>query len=467
MYKVISFLLLSTILYFLVFQTSTQFNGYDEKRIIEVVILILSLLSVTLNTRLLSLITGSHSLIILVLILGLLSSFFAPSPEFSFIEVSMYAGLWALAIYTAMLTVTASNEKVIIYFSCAISIAAIVYLLSFFVGYIAFLVEDYPQEPWHLFRGYANIRFFNQFQVWVFSLLTLLYFEIPINLAKFKKVLLVIIALWWMLLFLSASRAALLSLLTAWLVIAVVYGRSSLRFVKVQFYSGIIGLGLYLVFFVLLPFVSHDHEPAVELVRSGIPGRLLLWQSAIELSLQNPILGVGPMHFAWYPNLHAHPHNSILQWLAEWGVIATSLLLWVFLTGAYKWHQKFNKGTIAVFTKQKAHVVIALAASSSAGLFYSLASGVFVMPQSQIMLAITVGMMLGLYVKQHSDCSVSFVRDKAYLLHRSMFAGFLLLLIVSISPTLFNRLDKNYLPDFAAMKVITPRLWLHGGIPHQ
>jgi O-antigen ligase len=55
------------------------------------------------------------------------------------------------------------------------------------------------------------------------------------------------------------------------------------------------------------------------------------------MALQNPWLGVGPLHFSSVRNpIAAHPHQAILQWLAEWGFIATILALTIIYYGIKK-----------------------------------------------------------------------------------------------------------------------------------
>ena len=54
---------------------------------------------------------------------------------------------------------------------------------------------------------------------------------------------------------------------------------------------------------------------------------LELWRISVESALAHPLLGVGPMHFAYVDNGDgAHPHNFWLQLAAESGVPAALLI---------------------------------------------------------------------------------------------------------------------------------------------
>ena len=52
--------------------------------------------------------------------------------------------------------------------------------------------------------------------------------------------------------------------------------------------------------------------------------RVVMMKSSAELTLRHPLLGVGPGQFGLHyaKTMAAHPHNSVLQLLAEYGLIA-------------------------------------------------------------------------------------------------------------------------------------------------
>src|SRR5699024_1175576 len=127
-------------------------------------------------------------------------------------------------------------------------------------------------------------------------------------------------------------------------------------------------------------------EPTLrDSLRTGLSSRGIIWQQAWDLFLANPIFGVGPMHFAAYPNsVAAHPHQVVLQWLAEWGLaatlIATALATWGI------WH-----GLKYVRSNSSQPLDAALWLSIIGALILAQVDGVFVMPYTETWLAIIVG----------------------------------------------------------------------------
>ena len=292
----------------------------------------------------------SHRIFLVVIVLGLFSSFLAQNPPYSFIEMSMFIGLWSCVTYTANLNIKHEYTRIISVFSVLMLSAVTIYLASFFVGYIATYNEDYPKEWIHLFRGFVNIRFFNQFQVWTLPLLTLVYILKPFRLNNWNKIIAVIISCWWMLLFLSAGRGALLASLFAMLITAGIYKQYSIKFIRTHISFAVSGFLLFQLFFVFIPLFSFSESSLPELIRTDSPGRVILWTQAISLISDNPLLGIGPMHFAWYPNgiSAGHPHNSILQWASEWGVPSAILMIFLFCYSIYYWLKRFNASTISI-----------------------------------------------------------------------------------------------------------------------
>jgi hypothetical protein len=106
-----------------------------------------------------------------------------------------------------------------------------------------------------------------------------------------------------------------------------------------------------------------------------------LWQSA-------PWVGVGPMHFAhWYNGEAAHPHNIYAQVLAEYGAIGVVLIL----VPAFQWMVRTLgalRATPAVHAPVAVGLTVALVGIVVDGAF----SGNFVMPVSQLWIAVLIGL---------------------------------------------------------------------------
>jgi hypothetical protein len=119
--------------------------------------------------------------------------------------------------------------------------------------------------------------------------------------------------------------------------------------------------------------------------------RFFIWDNALGLVRQHPWFGVGPMHFAhdaarfrWA----AHPHDWVLQIAAEWGLPAL-LLLCVALFLGMRALVRSRAGMSSIESGNG--VLSALLVSGAAVLVDGLVSGLIVMPQSQLAIALYLG----------------------------------------------------------------------------
>ena len=206
-------------------------------------------------------------------------------------------------------------------------------------------------------------------------------------------------------------------------------------------------------------------------------GRYELWKYAISLIAKFPLLGVGPLHFAFNSkafydissyNLAAHPHNSLLLIASEWGLIVTLLVCIVIVWAGIKWIKNLlGKDELAQ------DGLISLTISLNAGIFYSLISGVTVMPLSQVMLFLTMGWMLGICVesvKEHSAKTNWLPKISFGLIILLMFLN----LAISIIPEIVGLPERelNWIVKTGKFKnifishktIFKPRLWHQGMI---
>jgi len=114
------------------------------------------------------------------------------------------------------------------------------------------------------------------------------------------------------------------------------------------------------------------------------------------------------MHFAAFDNLGhgAHPHNIYLQIWAEWGSISFVLWLCVLFIALRKFinHTKFiftgldsNNATNNKLPSQNHYLIsVVLAAAYGGILFFGLVDGLFVYPVTQVIIAMLVGLGIGI-----------------------------------------------------------------------
>jgi O-antigen ligase len=138
----------------------------------------------------------------------------------------------------------------------------------------------------------------------------------------------------------SGTRAAVLGIGVAGLVALIIY-RPPLRpalFAR-AIIAVVLGIGLAVL---LLPtgdkdfwlFLPGDFGGGADTLTSG---RLALWTAAWAAFLDVPLFGAGPGASAWLPQVglasHIQPHNVVLTFLLNWGVVAASAAF--FLIGKF------------------------------------------------------------------------------------------------------------------------------------
>jgi putative inorganic carbon (HCO3(-)) transporter len=194
------------------------------------------------------------------------------------------------------------------------------------------------------------------------------------------------------------ARATILALGVACTATAVLRRSHAAGFLRMMAFSALAGAAIYLLAFILLPILlgmPSVGAPLNVLQRTAADpssGRTLLWKLALELIRAHPWLGIGPQHFAHDGvklYIGAHPHDWLLQVGVEWGVPALLCLLGVFALGARALVRSSAQIAAADVPGQQMLTVFLVACSAICvdGLF----SGVLVMPQSQLAIALVAG----------------------------------------------------------------------------
>lgn len=440
--------------------------GYDDKRVLELLIIgavLFWIISGGMKT-----VHACHSWKIktryasyaLIALAGM-SAFLSASPRHAVLEISLFAGLFY--VYQFMAVLWREYSVILIQWMVyAISFGAVMYMAGFYAGYLASFLESTPLRWPEPFFGFSSVRAFNQYQLWTLAFLCLPLLGFNIERIGIRRWLFCILVGWWVLLFVSASRGVLLAWLLAMFVTAGRYRHIALPLVRLQVTSFISGLVCYGLLFHLLPSFIVGGGVTNTVLRGNTNDRISLWEQAWSMIQVHPWFGVGPMHYAWYPNaIAAHPHNSVLQLAAEWGLPATLLMLAMVGYGVFCWVKWFNLAALQVKPEIDRHLAVALFFTLVANACYSLVDGVIVMPLSQVMMAVVVGLMWGLY----DDQQTNEVRRK-YLVHQ-LFAGVILVAMVwSVLPELLPRLLGNEQMIPIGYQTMGPRFWQEGGIAH-
>jgi putative inorganic carbon (hco3(-)) transporter len=298
-------------------------SWFDEQRILLTPALLLSAVS-TLTWRRTA--EGGNRLaraMLFLLAAGAMSSALSARPLLALLEVAVLM-LVAVAVVGSA-SVDARNVRV-----AAASFAVIVsgaYVTGVVANMVSAWILQMPIGRDTFLVGFSNPRFPAQLQALTMPLLPLAMVAVRHRGARLG--LGVVFALWWMCLIGSGSRTAWLALVVAGVVVLVV-GPAGRRWLKWQLAFAVTGTVLYVVVFhAVAPLTGAQVELESGRFQEGgsIAARLQLAQLALKMAAEHPLLGVGPMHFAYVDNgLGAHPHNFWLQLAAEWGIPVSVLV---------------------------------------------------------------------------------------------------------------------------------------------
>jgi O-antigen ligase len=433
-------------------------TGYhDSQRLLELLLICLVLLhSIMFSQRDFQFITNRavHYALYILIALAIISSSLALSPRHALIEISLFAGLTFLALFVSQLYKENKTHllKWLIYiFWFSISLG----IVSFYVGYITATIFNTPVEWPAPLKGFSNVRSFNQYQLWTLGLITLPLLTFDFKRTYTRGLLHIGLIAWWVLLFYSASRGALLAWFVGIVMTAIIYKKSAWPFIRLQLIYITAGFFSYEILFQVIPNLRESAVVTGTILRDSTSDRLELWKLSLTLIEEHPVFGVGPMHFAWYSHTLAHPHNSVLQLMAEWGLPAALMILSIAGYGLVCWLKKFSNGNLQSQSETNSNLIIVLFFTLITGAAYSLVDGVIVMPISQIMMFTIIGLMIGLYNDDYT------IEKSHNSLLKPVFASLVLIaLIWSTLPEILQSAagsDRYFSIGYPAAG---PRMWL-------
>lgn len=444
--------------------------GHDEQRIVETVFLALvGLAAFARPSRpLAGILAGGPGgfCLLAFFLLGAASATMAYLPRYASLEVSMFLLLLTVALESSVQFARAGMPAILVTlqavgWACALNAVRIV------VNYIGSFILGTELEPHDLTPGFTNLRFFNHTQTVILPLLVLLICLTP-KAARLRVFWLALASLWWMILYATTSRGTMVGLAAGCVFAAVLLKREAVPYLKVMAFTAIAGIGFYFVFLEIVPVLA-GHEPfgafGSALDRSAedpTSKRDVIWTNAFHLILQHPWFGVGPMHFAhdaarfqW----GAHPHDWVLQIAAEWGVPALLCLGCALYFGV-----RALAGTRAriALVDGGGLMLAALLLTGAAILVDGLVSGLIVMPQSQLAIALYLGLAFAWYrmvtpaTPRPEPGTALLVANGALML--AAVAG----IVWGVYPEMLNVMDN--LPATPAIEALNrgrrwPRLW--------
>ncbi|WP_211455000.1 O-antigen ligase family protein [Collimonas antrihumi] len=460
--------------YILSFSAFIDTDSHDDQRLLQILLILISTLIILISKISVEVFQPSKLNIFITafFLLGIISSIHAFSIKFAFYEEASLFFLYILSIYIAN-EIVKGGAKLIDFVLIANAAGCILYTFKFFVIYVSALALRSQPDLMNLIPGFSNYRFLNHTQTITLPLL-ILYFLLERKNNKANLMRMMFVGFWWSLLFVTGGRGTIAGLLAGSLMVYVVRPKYAASFCRGMLSTSMIGLVVYFVLFVFVPFLDGLHpfgaffELAHRSIEDPTSGRLQLWHRALELISANPWFGVGPLHFAHYSvdiNSGAHPHNIFLQIAAEWGLPALLCLCIAFFIGMrnlLRTADYISDSDMRNQTIFSTWVVIGVAI-----LVDSQVSGLVVMPLSQLFIVLYLGCAVGW---AHSFSGNKFpLHETTSLKIRSLQSVLILMSVVGILCGVLPNLEVLF--GFGAGQtdmslpphgMLHPRIWVEG-----
>ncbi|WP_193039016.1 O-antigen ligase family protein [Pseudoalteromonas nigrifaciens] len=410
LYILCSFLILS------LFPTiDSYFLGlYNEKRGFQVAVLALSIIlvpKIRLDKK-------YYSILVIIFFSALLST------TFSYNKLQAVLNFLHLILLINIINLGFTLQKNInkIFFLLFFSnLFVVCYSL---LNYSFFIINQAQPYPDAILYGFYNIRFFNQFQVLCIPFI--IYF---LQHKELSRVAFTLLTLNIFLLLLSSARGAILASLVMLILggyYQLINRKQLLQILKCSFIS--------LILFSIYFLHHQDSESINYVIRTSSSLRVEIWSDLLSnLVLSNIFIGNGPGVYFSQEYGNSHPHNSVLQFLYNWGGIITTFVIILFFKIFQLCIRYTNANNIPEFN---------ICFLSLLGLLtYSLVSGVIVMPIPQTFIFVLIGILLS-YLPL--NLKVSNKSDKNIIIYSLLSLFYILFVILS-----YNCLNsKPYGPNF-------------------
>ena len=435
------------------------FGWHDQQRLYQLILLCTSAgIAYVLPTPILP--RYAVLLLLAVLGFGLVSTFFADFPVWALKEWARYAGLFILAMVIAYSARQAWFLKALLYLLAATAFLnafqfLIYYLMAFVTGILMFNADL-------LFNGFSNPRFLNQFQMLFMPILAYLallqHWQAKHRYSKLlSSIIFITLLMQWCIAFSLGGRGLWLGLAVSHAALIVLFPLFW-RLLGVQAAAGLLGFILFYLMFTVVPEWLGQTSVIRDSMRFGLSKREVIWQLAWDMFIANPWFGVGPMHFSAVVNsVAAHPHQVVLQWLAEWGIFAT--LAAVFIAVWCMLH-----GLRFVRSESGQALDAALWMSILGAWTLAQVDGVFVMPYTETWLAILIGLAMARWSAPQTAHSTQASRWQTYSLRILTIPVILILgnVLINEVPTLAQDSEAHMEKHGTGY---TPRFWMQGWIP--
>ena len=444
----------------LVLGICAPFSGHDLQRTIQIV-LALGALLYGLSAPSVQWVDRPTALgLVLVIALGMLSSALAHQPLWAFTEVALVVSCGVIALAFAALRRHGGEALDRVLLLVVVLLCLIKSVQYLHAVLLAFSSGQRTLDLDLLLSGFSNKRFYGQFQTFTLPLLAL-----PLLVPKLPRSLRVgvfaLLSVWWLIAISGGTRGTWLGMGAAG-VLLVVLGPFGRRWVVRQLAAASVGLLLYwLLFTVLAGYLGIEtSSDASDRLTTSLSGRAEIWWQAWHMIVERPWLGFGPMQFADIPNdVATHPHQAILQWASEWGVpsaLCVAALAW---RGGWATVRLLRERALSA---QRSDLLrLCLFAALVGALTQAMVDGVIVMPISQLWLALVVGWLMALHIREVSPTAALPLAGSLWNVTSVLAVGLLIFVVVRDVPHIAQA-QQRYIGD--THNHLQPRFWAQGVI---
>jgi hypothetical protein len=329
-----------------------------------------------------------------------LSALFSGAPHLGALEIALVAQLvLVFLVMNAAVQVLKKNAESA--FAVALASGAALVGVKFWVTQVFYLLEGKQFQWVSPFLDFANVRFFSQYQAYALLLIPLAA-ALPGISRTWRIAVYAVAANFWALQWMIGSRSVWLGAMAGTIAVLALTPSGRIAWLRQQAMLVVSGALIYLLF---SQFVASTPGVApvpgvgtvVEFGSQSDTDRMTMAATSLKMLGAHPLLGIGPGQWGLNQEVvkNAHPHNSPLQLLSEYGLLAggagVALVILLLLFAI-----RVLRARPQVQTHQAADpVTVSLCAALIMGLVDSLFSGNLIMPHSQILLCVIAAGLVG------------------------------------------------------------------------
>lgn len=431
---------------------------HDSQRLISTVMMLVGLLftlwRVTLSTL-------QQGFLVVTAVAGLLIVFYSQNTGWSLVEFSLLFSVLLLSFSLWSQPPMLWQLQILCYLFTVIQGFYIIRNLTY---YSMTLWTGAELDAFGLINGFSNVRFYGQFLIWTIPfVLGVLAVQRELT---YRALILLVLMLGCTFEFLTGTRAFWLGLFVSIPMVWWLCSRTiALSYLWVTSQVVLGGLLFYLLFLFVLPElfgvdIASALNHSLERDFSSSSGRTTLWLVALKAMQSEPWVGIGPMLLASveWSDFSAHPHNYLLQFLAEWGIPFT-----LFIVVTVIWSVIRLRNLVQKDSATRALLILPVIASLSAASAAGLVDGLLVMPVSLIYLIVILSLAMALWRSWTPETNRQHLPHWAVVLSLLCCAGLTLFTCMSFPGTTSEAESKA---AYGIEDGKNPRFWVRGKLSY-